>query len=87
MRAVSIGEIQKNISILTNLTESLDVIDGRKKEHIATITPVRQNISVKELGAKYKNQIPVELRGVDAKTAFEAVMGEYMGKKYENSAH
>jgi hypothetical protein len=87
MRAVSIGEIQKNISILTNLTEPLNVIDGRKKEHIAIITPVRQNISVKELGAKYKNRIPAELRGVDTKIAFESAMSEYVDKKYENSAH
>jgi len=87
MRAVSIGEIQKNISILTNLTEPLDVINGRKKEHIVIITPVRQNISVKELGAKYKNRIGAELKGVDAKTAFESAMGEYAGNKYENSTH
>lgn len=87
MRAVSIGEIQKNISILTNLTEAIEVIDGRKKERIATITPVRQTVSVRELGAKYKNRIGAELKGVDAKTAFESAMSEYVGKKYENSAH
>jgi hypothetical protein len=45
MRAVSIGEIQKNISILTTLTEAIEVIDGRKKEHIATITPTKQRVS------------------------------------------
>ncbi len=87
MRTVSIGEIQKNISILTNLTEPIEVIDGRKKEHIAIITPTRQSVSLAGLGGKYKNQIPVELREASAKAAIEAAMGEYVGGKYENGAN
>lgn len=85
MRAVTIGEIQKNISMIAGLTEAIDVIDGRKKERIATIMPIHQGVSVKELGAKYKNRIGAELKGVDAKTAFESAMSEYVGKKYEKS--
>ena len=87
MRAVSIGEIQKNISILTTLTEAIEVIDGRKKEHIATITPTKQRVSLNGLGGKYKDRIPAQLRGIDTKTAFETAMGEYVGGKYENSAN
>ncbi len=55
MRAVSIGEIQKNISIIANLTDSTLVIEGRKKEHIATIAPTRQGVSLAGLGVKYEN--------------------------------
>lgn len=34
-----LGEIQKNIALLTNLTEPLQIVDKRRKQIIATVYP------------------------------------------------
>ncbi|SMN01000.1 hypothetical protein SPONN_2078 [uncultured Candidatus Thioglobus sp.] len=41
MLNISIGEIQRNTAILSNLTEPLAVFDRRKNKQVATIYPVQ----------------------------------------------
>jgi 23S rRNA A2030 N6-methylase RlmJ len=57
MVSIGIGEIQKNISIFKNITETLQIVDKRKKEVLAIVYPVKQKSIVKNLSGKYKNRI------------------------------
>jgi len=40
MQTIGIGELQKNMGILTHLTEALTIVDKRKNKEIAVIYPV-----------------------------------------------
>jgi hypothetical protein len=57
MQSIGIGELQKNMGILTHLTEALTVVDKRKNREVAIICPVEKNdISIIEtLGGKYNS--------------------------------
>ena len=37
MYSISIGELQKNISLLTQLTEAFTIVDKRKNKSVATV--------------------------------------------------
>lgn len=57
MLTIGIGEIQKNSSVFSNLTEVMQIIDKRKKQVLAMVYPI-QNVSVIDgLAGKYKNKI------------------------------
>jgi len=57
MLSIGIGEIQKNTSILSKLTEAVAIIDKRKKIIVATVYPVKQTNIVSKLAGKYKNRV------------------------------
>lgn len=57
MLDVSIGEIQKNTAIFSNLTEAVQVIDKRKNKRLAIIYPVDSHSFIESLAGKYKNTI------------------------------
>ena len=57
MLSIGIGEIQKNTSILSKLTEAVAIIDKRKKMIVATVYPVKQTNIVSKLAGKYKNRV------------------------------
>ena len=57
MISIGIGEIQKNTSLLSKLTEAVSVVDKRKKEIVATIYPANQTNVVSSLAGKYKNRV------------------------------
>ncbi len=80
MLSVGIGEIQKNSSIFSNLTETMQIIDKRKKQVLAMVYPI-QNISVVDkLAGKYKNRVkPTQ---IDIKTIKESAMQIAMEEKY-----
>lgn len=40
MQTIGIGELQKNMGMLTHLTEALTIVDKRKNKEIAVIYPV-----------------------------------------------
>ncbi|GAB6044814.1 hypothetical protein JCM11957_04120 [Caminibacter profundus] len=40
---ISIGELQKNISIIKNIKEPIIVIDKKSKKRIAIIEPIKDN--------------------------------------------
>ncbi len=54
MKALSIKEIQKNISVFNNLNEVIQVVDKRKNKILATVIPNKKTSITKELGGKYR---------------------------------
>jgi hypothetical protein len=40
MQTISIGELQKNVGILTRLTETLTIVDKRRNRNIAVVYPI-----------------------------------------------
>lgn len=81
MQSVSIGEIQKNISLITKLKESVSVIDKRKNKIIAIITPMHENSVIDELAGKYRH-LAKNIKDKDLNTAKEKAMIEAMREKY-----
>ena len=57
MLSIGIGEIQKNTSVFTNITETIQIIDKRKKQVLAMVYPVNQQSVVKNLAGKYRNKV------------------------------
>jgi hypothetical protein len=57
MQSIGIGELQKNMGILTHLTEVLTVVDKRKNKEVAIICPVEKNHTsiIETLGGKYSS--------------------------------
>ena len=56
MQTIGIGELQKNVGILTHLKEALTIIDKRKNREVAIIYPIKiqkKASIVKRLGGKY----------------------------------
>ncbi len=79
MQTVSIGEIQKNISLITKLTQSVMVVDKRKNKNIAIINPITTNSTIASLAGKYAN------RGIVAEnldSVIKSVMSDTMRGKY-----
>lgn len=78
-----LAEIQKNIGLLTNLTEPLQVIDKRRKRIIATVYPYLKTNNAKRLAGKYASRIPDHLQNVDYSQVREAAMLAAMKDKYD----
>jgi len=57
MLSIGIGEIQKNSSIFTNMTEAMQIVDKRKKQVLAMVYPVKQQSVIKKLSGKYKDRV------------------------------
>lgn len=57
MRTMGIGEIQKNISILSSVSEVIEVLDLRKNKKVATIYPYQKTGVALKLAGKYKDRI------------------------------
>ena len=79
MQSVSIGEIQKNISLITKLKESISVVDKRKNKIVAIITPAYETSVVDSLAGKYA-YLAKTVENLDE--AKEAAMVEAMREKY-----
>ncbi len=75
---ISIGELQRNISILKNLTEPLEVVDKRSKKVVAVIYPQKESSIVEQLAGSLKSDIVVE----DLEDAIEKAKLEYLKEKY-----
>ena len=58
MLSIGIGEIQKNSSVFSNLTEAMQIIDKRKKQVLAMVYPLQTQSVVDTLAGKYKDKIP-----------------------------
>ena len=57
MLSIGIGEIQKNSSIFSNLTEALQIVDKRKKQVLAFVYPLQTHSVVDNLAGKYRDKI------------------------------
>jgi len=76
MQTIGIGELQKNMGILTHLTEALTIIDKRKNKEIAVVYPIENHQSniVEELAGKYSSYV----KNVDANKSFKEIRDEAM---------
>ncbi|WP_321779286.1 hypothetical protein [Sulfurimonas sp.] len=57
MLSIGIGEIQKNSSVFSNLTEAMQIIDKRKKQVLAMVYPLQSQSVIDTLAGKYKDKI------------------------------
>jgi hypothetical protein len=78
-----LAEIQKNIAILTTLTEPLQIVDKRRKQIIATVYPRLATHNAQRLSGKYRNRIPAALRAVSFEEAREVALLAAMKEKYD----
>jgi len=79
MYSISIGEIQKNISLLTQLTEPLTIVDKRKNKSVATVYPIKKNSIVSSMAGKYRDRVQ---RVDNLEEAKEIAMSRALGEKY-----
>jgi MinD superfamily P-loop ATPase len=80
---VSIGELQKNISLIKNTKEPIIVIDKRTKKRIAKIEPIKE-----ENDLELFNKLLSFEKKVDkaySKKDFENIYTDYLKKKYDIS--
>jgi len=79
MQSVSIGEIQKNISLLTQLSDALTIVDRRKNQNVAIVYPIKKSSIVASMSGKYKDRVS---KIDNLKKAKEEAMREVLGAKY-----
>ena len=77
-----LAEIQKNIAMLTTLTEPLQIVDKRRKQIVATVYPRLVTHNAQRLAGKYRERIPADLRAVPFEDAREAALLATMKEKY-----
>ncbi len=82
---ISIGELQRNISILKKLKEPLIVVDKRTNKEIARIEPIKKEDDMKILDEIINNSIKSDIYVEDIDEAFDKVFTEYVKEKYGNS--
>ena len=81
MLSIGIGELQKNTSIFSNLTEVIEIIDKRSKRSLAMVYPVKKLSIITKLAGKYRNRIENsnvsmdEIREIAMRTAMEEKYG------------
>jgi len=81
MLSIGIGEIQKNSSIFSNLTEVMQIIDKRKKQVLAMVYPIQNTSVISALAGKYKDVVkPTDLSMDEIK---ESAMLSAMHDKYK----
>ncbi len=80
MLSIGVGEIQKNTSIFTHMTESIQIVDKRKRQVLAMVYPVKERSVIKNLAGKYKNRVQNSKLSLDE--IKEISMMEAMGEKY-----
>jgi len=80
MQSISIGEIQKNISLLTQLKDSFAIVDKRKNKTVAIVYPIKNSGSVVDsLAGKYRYRVS---KVDDLEEAKEKALVEAFGEKY-----
>ena len=84
MQTIGIGELQKNVGILTHLKEALTIIDKRKNKEIAVIYPIEQKSITSSLSSKYKKYAQKsKIKIDDLEKAKEEAMMMAMKEKYD----
>ncbi|MDQ7084261.1 MAG: hypothetical protein Q9M36_04710 [Sulfurovum sp.] len=79
MYTISIGDIQKNISLLTKLTEAFTIVDKRKNKSVAIVYPIKKHSIVALMAGKYKDRVA---KVDDLEMAKEEAMKQMMSGKY-----
>ena len=80
MHSVSIGEIQKNITLITKLTEAVTIVDKRKNQDVAIVYPLKKDSIIASLAGKYKNRVA---KVDDLEAAKEEAMKQALAEKYD----
>ncbi len=80
MRSIGIGEIQKNTAIFNNLSETLQIVDKRRKKVLALVYPIERDSVVDRLAGKYRDRI--EASDLSWEEIKEAAMRDAMRQKY-----
>jgi len=82
VQTIGIGELQKNMGILTHLTEALTIVDKRKNKEVAIIYPIENNRPdiVDELAGSLGQYTTIKID--DLEEAKEEAMMEAMKEKY-----
>lgn len=82
MQTIGIGELQKNMGILTHLTEALTIIDKRKNKEVAIVYPIENSRPdiVAELAGSLSQFTTIKID--DLEQAKEDAMMEAMKEKY-----
>ncbi|MCD6212292.1 MAG: hypothetical protein J7J02_04830 [Sulfurovum sp.] len=80
MYSISIGEIQKNITLITKLTEAITIVDKRKNKDVAIVYPVKKHSIIASLAGKYKDKVE---KVDDLEMVKEKAMKQAMGEKYD----
>jgi hypothetical protein len=85
MQTIGIGELQKNMGILTHLTEALTIVDKRKNKEIAVVYPIEKNsVSVLDtLAGKYNKYAQNKKSGKSFKEIRDEAMMQAMKEKYD----
>ena len=78
---ISIGELQKNISILKKIKEPLIVVDKRSNEEIVRIEPLRKKQDDMELFNELISDLKPESK-IATREDFEKVYTEHLKEKY-----
>jgi hypothetical protein len=79
MNSISIGDIQKNISLLTQLTDVFAIIDKRKNQRVAIVYPIKKYSIIGSMAGKYKNRV---IACADLDKVKEIAMMEEMREKH-----
>ncbi|MEA1919315.1 MAG: hypothetical protein U9N52_05695 [Campylobacterota bacterium] len=81
MLSIGIGEIQKNSSIFSNLTEAIQIVDKRKKQVLAMVYPIQNQSVVDNLAGKYRDKVTSNHQNIQEikKTAMMSAMEEKYG--------
>ena len=82
MYSISIGEIQKNITLITKLTEAITIVDKRKNQEVAIVYPIKKHSIIASLAGKYKDKVE---KVDDLEMAKEEAMKQAMSEKYDLS--
>ena len=80
MLSVGVGEIQKNSSIFSNLSETLQIVDKRKKIPLAIVYPINNTSIIDKLAGKYKDK--VKHRNFNLEEIKQKAMLSAMEEKY-----
>jgi len=81
MRTLSIGELQRNSSIVTNLKEAIKIVDKRKKRDVAIVYPIKDRKSgiVDKMAGKYKT---IFSKKADYNKERDEALTKAFGEKY-----
>jgi hypothetical protein len=79
VKSLSIGDIQKNTSLLTKQQEPFAIVDKRKNIRVAVVYPIRNNSIIKTMAGKYKTRVKAVKNLEEAK---EQAMLQAMREKY-----
>ena len=78
MQTISIGELQKNVGMLSSLTDTLVVRDKRKNKNVAIINPIHDMDVLPNVVDKLAGKFSKYAHNVDNAKSFKEIKEEAM---------